>query len=217
MSKVAIVYHSGFGHTQALAEAVAAGARAVASTSVSLIPVAEAEARAAELDAADAIVFGSPTYMGGLSAEFARFKDWTSSRWMQGAWRNKLAAGFTVSASWNGDKHNTLYQLLTLAVQHGMIWIGLGLPPGNNSSTGSIADLNRLGASIGAMGQANADQGVEGIAASDFKTFEALGRRVAEATQRWHEAPQNSRRDRRAELRTKDLCARRKDPSLRSG
>ena len=190
MSKVAIVYHSGFGHTQALAEAVASGARAVAGTSVSLIPVAEAEARAAELDAADAIVFGSPTYMGGLSAEFARFKDWTSSRWMQGAWRNKLAAGFTVSASWNGDKHNTLYQLLTLAVQHGMIWIRLGLPPGNNSSTGSIADLNRLGASIGAMGQANADQGVEGIAASDFKTFEALGRRVAEATQRWHEAPQ---------------------------
>lgn len=190
MSNVAIVYHSGFGHTQALAEAVAAGVRTVPGSTASLVPVADAETRAAELDAADAIIFGSPTYMGGLSAEFAKFKDWTSSRWMQGAWRNKLAAGFTVSASWNGDKHNTLYQLLTLAVQHGMVWVGLGLPPGNNSSTGSIADLNRLGASIGAMGQANADQGVEGIAASDFKTFEALGRRVAEATQRWRDEPQ---------------------------
>lgn len=190
MSNVAIVYHSGFGHTQALAEAVAAGVRAVPGSTASLIPVADAEARAVELDAADAIIFGSPTYMGGLSAEFAKFKDWTSSRWMQGAWRNKLAAGFTVSASWNGDKHNTLYQLLTLAVQHGMVWVGLGLPPGNNSSKGSIADLNRLGASIGAMGQANADQGVEGIAASDFKTFEALGRRVAEAAQRWRDEPQ---------------------------
>ena len=189
MTSVAIVYHSGFGHTQALAEAVAAGVRTVPGSTADLIPVADAEARAAELDAADAIIFGSPTYMGGLSAEFAKFKDWTSSRWMQGAWRNKLAAGFTVSASWNGDKHNTLYQLLTLAVQHGMVWIGLGLPPGNNSSTGSIADLNRLGASIGAMGQANADQGVEGIAASDFKTFEALGRRVAEAAQRWRDEP----------------------------
>ncbi len=189
MTSVAIVYHSGFGHTQALAEAVAAGVRTVPGSTANLIPVADAEARAAELDAADAIIFGSPTYMGGLSAEFAKFKDWTSSRWMQGAWRNKLAAGFTVSASWNGDKHNTLYQLLTLAVQHGMVWIGLGLPPGNNSSTGSIADLNRLGASIGAMGQANADQGVEGIAASDFKTFEALGRRVAEAAQRWRDEP----------------------------
>lgn len=77
MSKVAIVYHSGYGHTQALAEAVATGARAIPGTEVSLIPVAEAEARAAELDAADAIIFGSPTYMGGVSADFARFKDWT--------------------------------------------------------------------------------------------------------------------------------------------
>jgi len=84
------------------------------------VPVAEAEARQAELDRADAIVFGSPTYMGGVSAEFAKFKDWTSRRWMDGAWRNKLGAGFTSSASWNGDKHNTLYQLLTLALQHGM-------------------------------------------------------------------------------------------------
>ena len=87
MSNIAIVYHSGFGHTQALAEAVAKGAQAVPGTKVSLIPVAEAEAREAELDAADAIVFGSPTYMGGVSAEFAKFKDWTSKRWMARAWR----------------------------------------------------------------------------------------------------------------------------------
>jgi len=65
--------------------------------------------------------------------------------------RNKLAAGFTASASWNGDKHNTLYQLPTLALQHGMVWVGLGLPPGYNHSKGSAEDLNRLGASVGAM------------------------------------------------------------------
>lgn len=189
MTTVAIVYHSGFGHTQALAEAVASGVRGVLGAKASLIPVSEAESRASELDAADAIVFGSPTYMGGVSAEFAKFKDWTSRRWMDGTWRNKLASGFTVSASWNGDKHNTLYQLLTLAVQHGMVWVGLGLPPGNNHSKGSSEDINRLGASVGAMAQAHADQGVEGIAASDFRTFEALGRRVAEAAGRWKEEP----------------------------
>ena len=142
MTHVAIVYHSGFGHTQALAEAVARGVETVAGTNVSLVPVAEAEARHAELDSADAIIFGSPTYMGGVSAEFAKFKDWTSKRWMEGAWRNKLAAGFTSSASWNGDKHNTLYQLLTLALQHGMVWVGLGLPPGYNHSKGSVEDLS---------------------------------------------------------------------------
>jgi NAD(P)H dehydrogenase (quinone) len=189
MSNVVVVYHSGFGHTQALAEAVAKGARAIPGTNVNLIPVAEAEARAAELDAADAIIFGSPTYMGGVSAEFARFKDWTSKRWMDGTWRNKLAAGFTASASWNGDKQNTLVQLMTLALQHGMVWVGLGVAPGFNHSRGSVEDLNRLGASIGAMAQANADQGIEGIAASDFRTFEALGRRVAEAARRWHTVP----------------------------
>jgi len=189
MSKVVIVYHSGYGHTKALAEAVAVGAGEIPNTKVSLVPVNEAEAREAELDAADAIIFGSPTYMGGVSAEFARFKDWTSKRWMSRAWQDKLAAGFTGSAAWNGDKHNTLYQFVTLAAQHGMVWVGLGLPPGNNHSKGSSDDLNRTGASIGAMAQANADQGVEGIGASDFRTMEALGRRVAQAAQRWRAAP----------------------------
>jgi NAD(P)H dehydrogenase (quinone) len=189
VSTIAIVYHSGFGHTKSLAEAVAKGAGGIAGANVHLVSVDAAEAHADKLDAADAIIFGSPTYMGGVSAEFAKFKDWTSKRWMEGAWRNKLAAGFTASASWNGDKHNTLYQLLTLALQHGMVWVGLGLPPGYNHSKASVDDLNRLGASVGAMAQANADQGVEGIAASDFRTMEALGRRVAEAARRWKEEP----------------------------
>src|ERR1700730_5493909 len=98
MSKVAIVYHSGFGHTQALAEAVAKGAKAVPGATVSLVPVAEAEVRAAELDGADSVVFASPIYMGAFSAEFAKFKDCTCKRCMEGTWRNKLGAGFTASA-----------------------------------------------------------------------------------------------------------------------
>jgi len=189
MSTIAIVYHSGYGHNQAIAEAVAKGAEAVPGTKVSLVPVAEAEARESELDAADAIIFGSPTYMGGISAAFAKFKDWTSKRWMARAWQDKLAAGFTVSASWGGDKQNTLYQLLTLAQQHGMVWVGLGLAPGNNHSKGSTDDLNRTGASIGLMAQAHGDQGVEGIGASEFRTAELLGKRVGEAALRWQAAP----------------------------
>ncbi len=189
MSTIAVVYHTGYGHTQAIAEAVAKGAEAVPGTKVSLISVAEAEAREAELDAADAIIFGSPTYMGGISADFAKFKDWTSKRWMTRAWQDKLAAGFTVSASWGGDKQNTLYQLLTLAQQHGMVWVGLGLAPGNNHSKGSVDDLNRTGASLGVMAQANADQGNEGIGASELTTASALGKRVAEAALRWKAAP----------------------------
>jgi NAD(P)H dehydrogenase (quinone) len=185
MVNVAVVYHSGFGHTQALAESVAAGARSVDNTvNVALIPVAEAEARSEELDRADAIIFGSPTYMGGVSAEFAKFKDWSSKRWFVDAWKDKVASGFTSSASWSGDKLATLNQLMTLAMQHGMVWVGLGLKPGNNHSKGSNDDLNRVGSFMGAMAQANGDQGVEGIAASDFATMEVLGKRVAEIARR---------------------------------
>ncbi len=187
MSTVAIVYHSGYGHTQALADSVAKGVNSVPGVTATLIPAAEAEARASELDAAQAIVFGTPTYMANVSAEFAKFGEWSSKRWMSRSWQNKLAAGFTNSASWNGDKQNTLVQLLTLAMQHGMVWVGLGLAPGFNHSKGSIDDLNRLGASIGAMAQSNADQGPEGTPASDFRTMEALGKRVAEAAVRWQE------------------------------
>lgn len=187
MTTVAIVYHSGYGHTQAIAEAVAAGIQEVPGIKAALVPTSEAEAREAELDGADAIVFGSPTYMGGVSADFARFKDWTSRKWMARSWQDKLAAGFTVSASWGGDKQNTIYQLLTLAQQHGMVWVGLGLAPGNNHSKGSVDDLNRTGASLGVMAQANADQGNEGIGASEFRTARALGKRVAEAALRWRE------------------------------
>jgi NAD(P)H dehydrogenase (quinone) len=189
MTNVAIVFHSGYGHTQALAEAVAKGVQLVSGVKANLVPVGEAEAREAELDAADAIIFGSPTYMGGVSAEFAKFKDWTSKRWMARGWQDKIASGFTTSASWGGDKHNTLYQMLTLAAQHGMVWVGLGLPPGNNHSKGSVDDLNRTGASIGLMAQGHADQGVEGIGASEFRTAELLGKRIGEAAQRWQAAP----------------------------
>jgi multimeric flavodoxin WrbA len=188
MTNIAIVYHSGYGHTQAVAEAVGAGARN-AGVAVTLIPTSEAEAREAELGGADAIVFGSPTYMGGVSADFARFKDWSSKKWQARAWQDKLAAGFTVSASWGGDKQNTLYQLLTLAQQQGMVWVGLGMAPGYNHSKGSPEDLNRTGASLGLMAQANADQGNEGIGWSELATARALGKRVAEAALRWKAVP----------------------------
>src|SRR5467141_2433099 len=105
MSTIAIVYHSGYGHTKALAEAVAKGAQTVAGAKVALVPVAAAEARQAELDGADAIIFGRPTYKRGVSADFAKFNDWTSKRWLNGALRNKLAAGFTASRQWSGHKH----------------------------------------------------------------------------------------------------------------
>jgi multimeric flavodoxin WrbA len=191
VARVAIVYHSGFGHTKVLAEAVERGARRVPGTHVALIPVAEAEARAAEIDAADAIVFGAPTYMGSVSAPFKAFMDGSSKAWMGGAWKNKVAAGFTNSGSQNGDKLNSLVQLAIFAMQHGMIWVGLDLMPGNNSSKGSVEDLNRLGSFMGAMAQSNVDEPPEKAPIeSDRRTAEYLGQRVAELTHRVVLVPQ---------------------------
>jgi multimeric flavodoxin WrbA len=181
MSRIAVVYHSGYGHTKAQAEAVVRGAAEVAGARVALIPVEEAEVRAAEIDQADAIVFGAPTYMGSLSAPMKAFMDASSKVWAEGRWKDKVAAGFTNSGSLSGDKLNSLVQLAVFAAQHGMIWVNLDLPPGNHTSTGGPHELNRLGSSLGAMAQSNTDEGPDkGPTASDLATAEHLGRRVAQ-------------------------------------
>lgn len=186
MTTVTIVYHSGYGHTRVQAEAVRDGASSVDGTTVWLVPVEEIDANWHHLDEADALIFGTPTYMAGPSAQFKAFLDSTSGRWAEQAWRDKLAAGFTNSASHNGDKLATLENLALVAMQHGMMWIGLGLMPGNNSSTGSPEDLNRLGGFIGAMAQSDADVGPDvAPGASDRRTAAHLGRRVAESAARW--------------------------------
>ena len=183
--KIAVVFHSGYGHTQRLAESVALGAAAVQGVTAKCYPVEQIdEAQWAELDAADALIFGAPTYMGSASAKFKEFMESSSRRWAGQQWKDKIAAGFTVSASQSGDKLNTLVEMMIFANQHAMLWVGLGLMPGNNSSQGSLDDLNRLGSFSGAMAQANADQGADAMRDSDLKTGEALGKRVAEVVQR---------------------------------
>lgn len=184
MVTIAVVYHSGYGHTAKQAEAVARGIDAVTGTQARLFPVETIDEAAWDaLAAADGIVFGSPTYMGGVSAPFKAFMDASSKAWIARAWKDKVAAGFTNSASQSGDKLNTLLQLAIFAAQQAMVWVGLDLLPGNNNSQGSVEDLNRLGSFLGAMAQSNADQPADLVPpAADLKTAEHLGRRVAGVT-----------------------------------
>ncbi|MCX5367700.1 flavodoxin family protein [Streptomyces sp. NBC_00103] len=177
---IAVAYHSGYGHTAVLAEAVRAGA-ADAGAEVRLIKVDEiTEEQWTLLDASDAIVFGSPTYMGTASGAFHAFAEATSARWATQAWQDKLAAGFTNSGSKSGDKLHTLQFFQILAAQLGMHWVNLGLLPGWNSSTASEHDLNRLGVFLGAAAQTNVDEGPDAVHKADVATAEHLGRRVAE-------------------------------------
>ena len=179
MSKILIVYHSGYGHTRKVAEAVLAGAQE-AGADTKLIAVGDLDdALWAELDTADAIIFGAPTYMGGPSADFKKFADASSKPWFAQKWKDKIAAGFTNSAHMNGDKFLTISYFVTLAMQHGMIWVGLG-----ELAEGTGADkVNRLSAYGGAMAQT--DWGQDQVNDGDRKTAAILGKRVAEAAARW--------------------------------
>jgi len=191
-TSIAVVYHSGYGHTEIIAQAVAEGAGTVDGVNVSIVAAGDIDspesAALAQLDSADALIFGAPTYMGSASAVFKGFMEATSTRWMEQKWADKLAAGFTNSGSMNGDKQNTLIEFFTFAMQHGMAWVGLGQMPGNNHSAGSEAGANRLGASIGCMSQANVDQGGDvAPPESDRETARLFGARVARAALRWHQ------------------------------
>ena len=188
MTTVSIVYHSGSGHTAKMAEAVAKGASSVAAVSVNSIAISSKDivegrfkndAQFAQLDASDAIIFGSPTYMGGPSGPFKCFADATGERWFKSAWRDKLAAGFTVSGGPSGDKLSTLHYFFTLAMQHGMVWVGQAETPLNDQG------INRLSSYSGVMGQAMMESPEEAPNAADKLTGEIFGRRVAEAAKRW--------------------------------
>ncbi len=182
--RIAIAYHSGYGHTGTQAGAVARGAADIPGTAVDPLDVAElTDALWETLARADAIIFGAPTYMGGPSGVFKTFADATAAVWAADGWKDKIGAGFTNSGHMSGDKLNTLIYFAILAAQHGMHWVNLDLKGGWGTSTGSAEDLNRLGGWLGAMAQSNKDEGADIVPpVSDLRTAEALGRRVATVT-----------------------------------
>ncbi|WP_428417532.1 flavodoxin family protein [Methylibium sp.] len=176
MSKIVIVFHSGYGHTKRMAEAVAQGAGGA------LLPI-DAEGNLPEggweqLAAADAIVMGSPTYMGTVSWQFKKFADASSKPWFGQAWKDKLFAGFTNSASMNGDKLSTLHYLFTLAMQHSGVWVGTGLMP-SNSKAATRNDINYVASFAGAMAQSPSDASVDEMLPGDLETARLFGARVA--------------------------------------
>ena len=185
MSKIVIKYHSGYGHTKKVAEAVLAGTLD-AGADAKLVAVGELdEAAWAELDAADGIIFGAPTYMGGASADFKKFADASSKPWLTQSWKDKIAAGFTNSATMNGDKFSTIQYFISLAMQHGMIWAGMGIMP-SNTKAATRNDLNYIGGYAGLLTQSPADASAEEAPPQgDLDTAKAFGARVAAVTARW--------------------------------
>jgi NAD(P)H dehydrogenase (quinone) len=181
MSKIAIVFHSGYGHTKKVAEAIA-------ETSGGALVAIDAEGNLAEggweqLAAADTIVFGSPTYMGTVSWQFKKFADASSKPWYGRAWKDKLAAGFTNSASLNGDKASTITYMFTLSQQHGMLWVGQGELPAN-SKAATRSDINNLASSAGLMTATPSDASPDEMIDGDIATAKLFGKRIADVSAR---------------------------------
>ena len=182
MTKVAVVLHSGYGHTQRMAQAVAQGADAelLAIDAEGNLPAGGWET----LAAADAIIFGSPTYMANVSWQFKKFADASSKPWYIQAWKDKLAAGFTNSAGLNGDKLATLNAMFALAMQHSMIWVSQGLMPSNTKAS-TRNDINNLVSYSGAMAQSPSDASAADMSPGDLETARLFGQRVADVARKF--------------------------------
>lgn len=198
MTHIAIVYHSIYGHTKLQAEAVQRGVLRVSSVTVSLYSVEDAAAKIDEFDSADAIIFGCPTYMGSMSAGMKAFLEVAAKKWFTLSWKDKVGGAFTNSSSFSGDKLNTLVGLMINAMQHGMIFVGLGLLPSSNmpeemnqlSGPGPDAH-NRVGSSIGPMATSFQVKPPAAPSTGDIETAALYGQRIAEITLRLVKHPIN--------------------------
>jgi len=179
MAKIVVVFHSGYGHTLRMAQSVAegAGSELLAIDADGNLP----EGGWDTLAAADAIIMGSPTYMGTVSWQFKKFADASSKAWFTQQWKDKVFAGFTNSATMNGDKLSTLHYLFTLAMQHSGIWVGTGMMP-SNAKAAQRNDINYVGSFSGAMAQSPSDASPAEMLEGDLATARQFGARVAAVT-----------------------------------
>ncbi|MFK7885208.1 MAG: flavodoxin family protein [Phycisphaerales bacterium] len=191
MTRIVVVYHTGFGHTEAVANSILQGANTIQGIDAALIntddlPDPGSDRKLGpewdELHSADALIFGCPTYMGTVSAGFKRFMDASGTVWFEQRWRDKLAAGFTVASGLSGDKLNTLMAINVFAAQHSMVWVSQGIM--------GKGDINRMGSYLGMMAQAGNGPATETPPPEDHETARQFGERVAKATLRWAQTPQ---------------------------
>ena len=175
---VAVVSHSVTGTTDSLAHSVVQGVNSVDGAQAINMRIENDQLvsgrfpnseQMQQITACDAIVFGTPTFMGGPSAQFKAFADASSDQWEDQLWANKIAAGFTIGSNYSGDQHATIQYLTTLAGQHGMIWVGVDSPGGDAGIP------NRLGSQGGVI--AHSPDGK--IHEQDAQLAQYLGSRVA--------------------------------------
>lgn len=188
MTKVAIVFHSGYGHTKVVAEEIAHGVRNAGATPVLLEIEGPSQDFKPLLDAAteaDAIVFGAPTYMGDISVGLKAFFEASSSAWYTSAWKDKVAGGFTNSFNASGDKLHALMSIFVLSQQQHMIWVGAGQPAsshGTPAPTFAADEVNRFSYSMGVATQSDNASPEVTPGSGDREFARRYGLRIAQVT-----------------------------------
>ena len=191
MTKVLIVYHSMYGHIETMANAVAEGARSVAGVEVTVKRVPEtmdaevfkaaggkvdqaaAVAKPSELADYDAIIVGTPTRFGNMSAQMRNFFDQTGGLWAKGALAGKVASVFT-STGTGGGQEMTITSTWTTLAHHGMIIVPIGY------TTPALFDVSQVGGGTpyGASHHAGPD-GKRLLDQHEIALCKALGLRLA--------------------------------------
>ncbi|HUR89277.1 MAG TPA: NAD(P)H-dependent oxidoreductase [Ramlibacter sp.] len=181
MKNLAVIYHSAHGNTERIAQLVVEGAAGVPGVRTTLLKAEDLIATPGKLLDFDGFVFGSPTYLGGVSGQFKSFMDATGRLWNTHALKGKLASGFTVSALPSGDKQSTLLSMFVFAMQHGMFWVGNAILPEQHRGVSFDEAANRLGSWSGLMAQAGHSAAANSFAPGDIKTARMFGRNIANA------------------------------------
>lgn len=188
MKKMAIIYHSAHGHTAHIAKHVLEGAQGVSGVDAVLIRAEDITQNPELMVSFDALIFGSPTYLGGVSGTFKSFMDATGRLWRTQGLKGKVASGFTVSSLPAGDKQSTLMSMFVFAMQHGMLWVGNPFLPEQHQGIAYDEAVNRLGSWSGLMAQAGHGSAADSFVPGDLKTARMFGRNFAETVGRVSEA-----------------------------
>lgn len=192
MPKVLVLYYSSYGHIETMAEAIAEGARSTgASVDIKRVPetVPEEVARKAhfkldqrapvatvgDLEQYDAIIVGTGTRFGRISAQMATFLDQAGSLWARGALNGKIGGAFTSSATQHGGQETTLFSLITNLLHFGMTIVGLDYGHAGQMNDKEIAGGAPYGASTIAGGDGSRQPSDIDLAGARYQ-----GKRVAQ-------------------------------------
>ena len=179
MKSIAIIYHSRQGHTQFIAQQIQIGAAKIENLDIDLFTAEQLMSHPELLTQYDGLIWGTPTYLGGVSGTLKQLMDATGPLWKKQSFKGKLAAGFTVSSLPAGDKQSTLISLFTFCMQHGMIWVGNPILPEQHQGVPYAQAANRLGSWSGLMAQAEHASAADAFDLGDIKTAQLFGENFA--------------------------------------